>query len=130
MSQPTTSLLDVEAAAANPVIIVPAQMIVPSEIIEAQPTPAPAALPGSPAPPTGSVLSDQEASILAFERQWWRYAGAKEQAIRDTFEMSPTRYYQTLNAMLDSADAMAHDPALVKRLRRLRASRLRSRARG
>ena len=75
-------------------------------------------------------LDRRDREILAFERQWWKYAGAKEQAIRDEFGMSPTRYYQTLNAMLDSADAMAHDPALVKRLRRLRASRLRARARG
>jgi len=97
------------------------------------PLPAPPQLPTQAPPaeptPTTPTLSDQQASILAFERQWWRYAGAKEQAIRDEFGMSPTRYYQTLNTLLDSADAMAHDPALVKRLRRLRASRLRSRAR-
>jgi hypothetical protein len=101
----------------------------------AAPIPTPAAPPSPPpvapaqAPPAEPKLSDQEVSILTFERQWWRYAGAKEQAIRDNFDMSPTRYYQTLNAMLDSADAMAHDPALVKRLRRLRASRLRARGR-
>lgn len=97
------------------------------------PPPSPVQVPAQ-APPAEQTqtpaLSDQQVSILAFERQWWRYAGAKEQAIRDEFGMSPTRYYQTLNAMLDSADAMAHDPALIKRLRRLRASRLRSRARG
>jgi hypothetical protein len=79
------------------------------------------------APP---ALSEREEAILAFERQWWRYAGAKEQAIRDLFHMSPTRYYQTLNALLDDPAALAHDPALVKRLRRLRATRSRTRSRG
>ncbi|MGH3620597.1 MAG: DUF3263 domain-containing protein, partial [Sciscionella sp.] len=58
----------------------------------------------------------------------WKYAGAKERAIRELFDMSPTRYYQVLNALIDSQDAMRADPMLVKRLRRLRTSRQRARA--
>ena len=73
-------------------------------------------------------LSRREREILAFERQWWRYAGAKEQAIRDLFAMSSTRYYQVLNALIDRTEALAHDPMLVKRLRRLRATRQRQRS--
>lgn len=73
-------------------------------------------------------LSRRDREILAFERQWWKYAGAKEQAIRDLFDMSATRYYQVLNALIDSPDALAADPMLVKRLRRLRASRQRARS--
>lgn len=73
-------------------------------------------------------LSDRDAEILTFERQWWKFAGAKEQAIRDKFEMSATRYYQLLNALIDRPDALAHDPLLVKRLRRLRATRQRNRS--
>ena len=73
-------------------------------------------------------LSDRDAEILSFERQWWKFAGAKEQAIRDKFEMSATRYYQLLNALIDRPDALAHDPLLVKRLRRLRATRQRNRS--
>src|SRR5664280_852855 len=69
------------------------------------------------------VLSDRERDILAFERQWWKYAGAKEQAIRELFDMSGTRYYQVLNALLDRPEALVADPMLVKRLRRLRSSR-------
>ncbi|MDT7599332.1 MAG: hypothetical protein QOK26_1409, partial [Pseudonocardiales bacterium] len=64
----------------------------------------------------------------AFEAQWWKYAGAKEQAIRELFDMSATRYYQVLNALIDKPAAMVADPMLVKRLRRLRASRQRTRA--
>lgn len=66
--------------------------------------------------------------ILAFERQWWKFAGAKEQAVRDKFGMSATRYYQTLNALIDDPAALAQDPLLVKRLRRLREARQRSRS--
>jgi hypothetical protein len=78
--------------------------------------------------PESTGLTEREQEILAFERQWWKYAGAKEQAIRELFDMSATRYYQVLNALLDRPEAMAFDPMLVKRLRRLRAARQRARS--
>ncbi len=87
--------------------------------------PVPQPVPATAPAPTG--LSEREREILAFERQWWKYAGAKEQAIRELFDMSATRYYQVLNALIDSPAALAHDPMLVKRLRRMRASRQRAR---
>ena len=48
-------------------------------------------------------LSERDAAILAFERNWWKLQGAKEQAIRETFNMSSTRYYQVLNAVIDTS---------------------------
>ena len=72
-------------------------------------------------------LSDRDRDILEFERQWWKYAGAKETAVREKFDMSSTRYYQVLNALLDNPDALEADPMLIKRLRRMRASRQRAR---
>jgi hypothetical protein len=80
-----------------------------------------------PVDPT-ETLSERDSDILAFERQWWKFAGAKEQAIRERFELSATRYYQVLNALIDKPEALAHDPLLVKRLRRLRANRQRERS--
>jgi hypothetical protein len=73
-------------------------------------------------------LSERDQQILAFERLWWKYAGAKEQAIREQFAMSGTRYYQVLNALIDRPDALAFDPLLIKRLRRLRSARQRQRS--
>ena len=73
-------------------------------------------------------LNRRDREILAFERQWWKYAGAKEQAIRELFDMSSTRYYQVLNGLIDTPEALAADPMLVKRLRRLRSSRQRQRS--
>jgi hypothetical protein len=70
-------------------------------------------------------LDERALEILAFERKWWKHAGSKEQAIRDTFSLSATRYYQLLNGLLDDPRALEHDPVLVGRLRRLRASRAR-----
>ena len=73
-------------------------------------------------------LTDRDRKVLEVERQWWKYAGAKEQAIRDLFDLSSTRYYQLLNQLIDDPAALAFDPMLVKRLRRLRASRQRARS--
>jgi Protein of unknown function (DUF3263) len=72
-------------------------------------------------------LTEREQMILAFERKWWKHAGSKEQAIRDTFDLSATRYYQLLNGLLDKPAAVAYDAVVVGRLRRLRASRTRPR---
>jgi hypothetical protein len=83
-------------------------------------------LPSEPAP--AGELSERDRQILAFERQWWKYAGAKEQAIRDLFDMSATRYYQVLNGLIDRPEALTADPMLVKRLRRLRSARQRARS--
>ncbi|AJT43216.1 hypothetical protein UM93_16235 [Psychromicrobium lacuslunae] len=74
-----------------------------------------------------TALSERDQQILALERHWWKYAGAKEQAIRDLFDLSSTHYYQILNALIDTEDALAFDPMLVKRLRRLRTTRQRAR---
>src|SRR5450830_534383 len=76
----------------------------------------------------GATLSERDEQVLAFERQWWKYAGAKEEAIRELFDMSATRYYQVLNALIDSPAALAHEPMLVKRLRRMRSTRQRARS--
>lgn len=76
---------------------------------------------------TPESLSERDQEILAMERLWWKYAGAKEQAIREKFDLSTTQYYHVLNALIDREDALAFDPLLVKRLRRMRAQRKRSR---
>ena len=72
-------------------------------------------------------LSQRDLEILDFERTWWKHAGVKEQAIKERFEMSATRYYQVLNELLEQPAAMDYDPILVKRLKRLRVYRQRQR---
>src|SRR3982751_4225188 len=75
-----------------------------------------------------SALSARDERILEFERQWWRHAGAKEEAISREFNLSSARYYQLLNAVIDSPDAVRADPMLVKRLQRARDARTSARA--
>jgi hypothetical protein len=72
-------------------------------------------------------LSQRDVEMLDFERSWWKHAGVKEQAIKDRFDMSATRYYQLLNDLLEQPEAMEYDPILVKRLKRLRVYRQRQR---
>jgi uncharacterized protein DUF3263 len=94
--------------------------------VTTEPSGAPAQVPTDESAETDE-LSPREREILAFERQWWRYAGAKEQAIRERFGLSGTRYYQLLNALLEKPAALRADPMLVKRLRRTRSARSRRR---
>lgn len=68
-------------------------------------------------------LTDAEREILSLERSWWKFGGAKEARIRDRFDMSATRYYQVLGALIERPEALAYDPHLVRRLMRLQAAR-------
>ena len=87
----------------------------------------PPALPATNAPGL-TQLSERDAAVLIFERQWWRHVGAKEEAIRSTFGLSAARYYQLLAALVDSPLALAFDPMLVNRLQRMRSARSEARA--
>ncbi|MEU9763983.1 DUF3263 domain-containing protein [Streptomyces sp. NPDC047985] len=73
--------------------------------------------------PDASGLSDRDRAVLAVERRSWAGPGAKERAIRERLGISPTRYYQLLNALLDDRRALAEDPVTVNRLRRVRDAR-------
>jgi hypothetical protein len=73
-------------------------------------------------------LSTVELQVLEFERDWWRFGGAKEDTIRERFEMSATRYYQLLNTLIDKTAALEADPVLVRRLRRMRQTRQEARS--
>jgi hypothetical protein len=72
-------------------------------------------------------LDDRDRAILDFEAGWTRHVGAKEEAIRAELDLAPARYYQLLGRLIDTADALEHDPMLVKRLRRIRDERARER---
>lgn len=75
-------------------------------------------------------LSEREKAILDFERRWWRLPGPKQVSIRRDLDLSATRYYQLLGELVDSVDAAAYDPLVVRRLRRLRDHRRRVRFEG
>lgn len=70
-----------------------------------------------------SGLDATDRAVLAFAARGWTSPGARERAIRERLDMSPTRYFQLLNALLDDVAALSHDPVTVNRLRRERQER-------
>lgn len=74
-------------------------------------------------------LTDRDRAILGFESERWRHNGAKDEAIRDAFDLTPARYYQVLGVLIDLPAALVADPMLIKRLQRMRAERAVARGR-
>ncbi|WP_445515194.1 DUF3263 domain-containing protein [Streptomyces sp. NEAU-174] len=87
------------------------------------PSEDPADQAGEAEPGADTGLSERDLAVLAVERRGWPGPGAKERAIREGLGLSPTRYYQLLNALLDDPRALEHDPVTVNRLRRIREER-------
>ncbi|MFB7226445.1 DUF3263 domain-containing protein [Streptomyces fimicarius] len=73
--------------------------------------------------PGAAGLSVRERALLALERRSWVGPGAKERAIREELGMSPVRYFQLLNALIEDERALREDPVTVNRLRRVRDAR-------
>lgn len=75
----------------------------------------------------GDASGDRWRAILDFERTWWQRSASKELSIRERFGISPARYYQLLNRLIELPEALEYDPMLVRRLRRLREVRRKKR---
>ena len=90
------------------------------------PEPRPTIDADDPGTPERGVLSEVERAMLDLEGGTWRVPGLKEQAIKDRFAMTSTRYYQRLNGLLSRREAWEYAPTTVSRLRRVRASHARS----
>jgi hypothetical protein len=71
----------------------------------------------------GDQLSDLDREILEFEQDWLTHVGAKDEAVRERFDLTPTGYHQLLNRLIDLPAAEAYAPRLVRRLRRRRTAR-------
>lgn len=82
------------------------------------PEPAPASLPAP-------GLTDEALAMLRLAGQYWRNGSAKDQAVRDRFGISPTRFHQRINALLPNPAAMAAEPLIVRRLQRIADARRR-----
>jgi hypothetical protein len=72
-------------------------------------------------------LDQRSRDVLDFEREAWKLTVTKERAIRERFGFSPSRYHQLLHRIIDRPDALAYDPMVVRRLRRVREARRRAR---
>ena len=54
-----------------------------------------------------AMLTVRDTMMLDFERSWWKFPGAKDEEIVQTFSMTSTRYYQALNALIDRSEVRA-----------------------
>jgi len=75
-----------------------------------------------------AALTDLDRQLLDFAGCWYRYAGAQEQDILDTFGFRATTYWRKINDLLDRPEALAYAPVTVNRLRRLRLERQEARS--
>ncbi len=53
------------------------------------------------------LLSDRDRVILAFESRRPGHSSAKEEAIRAELQLTPARYYQLLDRVIDTEPALA-----------------------
>jgi hypothetical protein len=87
-------------------------------------------LPAMGQPASDSGLDERSRAVLDFERESWKLEIPKERAIRERFGFSAARYHQVLNRAIESPEALAYDPMLVRRLQRIRETRRRRRIAG
>lgn len=66
-------------------------------------------------------MTDIDRAILDVEARHWRYAATKEQHVREVLDLTPVRYYQRLARLIDDPEAVAYAPAVLRRLRAVRA---------
>ncbi|AMS02782.1 DUF3263 domain-containing protein [Gordonia phage Yeezy] len=74
-------------------------------------------------------MTDDDRRILDFAALRWNHSGNQADAIRAEFDMTVTRFWQRVNALLDDPEALAYSPQLVNRLRRIRSTRAQRRSR-
>lgn len=65
-------------------------------------------------------MDPDDLALLDFVARAPRSLGAREEAIRRELGMSPFRFYQKLNALIDDPSALKDRPQLVRRLQRIR----------
>lgn len=67
-------------------------------------------------------LTEHERALLDFERHWWRCGATRADAAQRRFGLDAAEHRRTIAALIDSPAALEHDPVLVRRLRRMRAT--------
>lgn len=73
-------------------------------------------------------LGSELRGVLRFEASWWTLGVPKARAIRQLLGLTPVRYHQLLDRAIDRPEALAEEPTLVLRLRRLREERRETRS--
>jgi len=77
------------------------------------PQEAPDSAPTEDDPRIHEPLTAREKDMLMLEQYWWKHRGAKEQAIRDRWDISAPRYYQLQNRIIDKEAALVKSLGVV-----------------
>ena len=64
-------------------------------------------------------MTDDDRRLIDFAARTYRDRGAHADAVRTELGMTTTRYFQRLGRLLDDPDAIAYNPTLTYRLRRI-----------
>ena len=62
------------------------------------------------------MLTDTQKQMLDLAGQTFKYAGSLETEAQKQFGLTPTRYWQEINRLLNHPAAHQHNPALARRL--------------
>ena len=65
-------------------------------------------------------LNQRDRDILEFEQSWWESEIPMDQGVRERFQLTEAEYVAALDELIASDEALAAEPLLVRRLRRLR----------
>lgn len=74
------------------------------------------------------MLTPEDRIVLDIASRFYRWPASREAAMRVELGLSPTRYAQRLNGLIDDPEALGYAPVVVNRLRRQRATALRARS--
>lgn len=72
-------------------------------------------------------MTEHDALILDLAGRLPRVFGVAETVVARETGLSMTRFWQRVNQLIDDPEALAADPVLVNRLRRIRETRARAR---
>lgn len=82
-----------------------------------------------PPPNMVRMLTDTQKAMLNLAGQQFKHAGSLEDQAQKLFGLTPTRYWQEINHLINTPAAHQHDPALARRLTQRRQPRTRLRTR-
>jgi len=66
------------------------------------------------------MLTTTEQAMLTLAGQTFKHAGSLEEQAMQQFGLTPTRYWQEVNRLIQTPAAHQHDPALARRLNQRR----------
>ena len=67
------------------------------------------------------MLSDTDRAMIDLAGEFWRHEALREAAMRERFDLTPTRFWQRVNTLIELPEALMHSPIVVNRLRARRA---------